>query len=130
MTVEELKENFSYLTDWESRYTYLIELGENLPPFPQEDKTPENKVDGCMSQVWLTAQKKDNRFCFNATSDAVIVKGLIAVVLAAYTEKTAEEIQRVDIQELFDELDLGTHLSPTRRNGFFAMVERIKKISA
>ena len=130
MTVNELKENFSYLTDWESRYAYLIELGESLPVFSEEDKIPENKVEGCMSQVWLTARKENDVFYFNATSDAVIVKGLIAVVLSAYSGKTSDEIKRVDIQGLFDDLDLGTHLSPTRRNGFFAMVERIKNISA
>ncbi|MBQ4084866.1 MAG: SufE family protein [Alphaproteobacteria bacterium] len=130
MTVDELKENFSYLTDWESRYAYLIELGESLPVFSEEDKIPENKVEGCMSQVWLTARRENDVFYFNATSDAVIVKGLIAVVLSAYSGKTSDEIKRVDIQGLFDDLDLGTHLSPTRRNGFFAMVERIKNISA
>ena len=129
MTIDEIKEGFSFLEDWESRYAYLIELGEHLPVFPEADKTPENKVDGCMSQVWLSAEKKENKYLFNATSDAMIVKGLIAIVLAAYSNKTAQEIQRIDIQKIFDELDLGTHLSPTRRNGFFAMVERIKNLS-
>ena len=129
MTIEEIKEGFSFLDDWESRYAYLIELGEGLPLFPEADKTPENKVEGCMSQVWLSALKKGDKYLFNATSDAMIVKGLIAIVLAAYSDKTAEEIHQVDIQKIFDELELGAHLSPTRRNGFFAMVERIKSLS-
>ena len=130
MTIEEIKEAFSFLDDWESRYSYLIELGENLPVFPEINKTPENKVEGCMSQVWLSAEKKGEKYLFNATSDAMIVKGLIAIVLAVYSDKTKEEIHGVDIQKVFDDLGLGTHLSPTRRNGFFAMVERIKKLSA
>lgn len=125
MTKDELLENFSYLTDWEEKYSYLIELGNNLPPFSENDKTDENKVQGCMSQVWFTHEKKNNLNYFNATSDALIVKGLEAVLISLINGKTDEEILNLNILEIFKEIGLQDHLSPTRRNGFFSMVERI-----
>lgn len=128
MTPEELSENFSYLTDWEDKYRYLIEFGETLPPFPDTDKTEENKVDGCLSQVWMTAKQQDGKYFFNATSDAHIVRGLEAILLTLINGKTAAEIQNVDITAVFRDLGLEEHLSPTRRNGFFAMTERIHRI--
>lgn len=130
MELSEIIETFSFLDDWEDKYRYLIELGEGLPPFPEALRTDENKVEGCMSQVWLASSQKGDVYCFKADSDAMIVKGLIAIILAAYSEKTAEQIQQVDIEHIFKTLGLDMHLSPTRRNGFFAMVERIKKITA
>lgn len=129
MTQEELLENFSFLTDWEDKYRYLIELGDMLEDFSESDKIPQNKVDGCMSQVWLISQKKDNKYYFRATSDAHIVRGLIFVLLVLVNEKTASEIQSVDIETIFDQLGLADNLSPTRRNGFFAMIERIRFLS-
>ncbi|MBQ9090250.1 MAG: SufE family protein [Alphaproteobacteria bacterium] len=129
MTQEELLENFSFLTDWEDKYRYLIELGDMLEDFSESDKIPQNKVDGCMSQVWLISQKKDNKYYFRATSDAHIVRGLIFVLLVLVNEKTASEIQSVDIKTIFDQLGLADNLSPTRRNGFFAMIERIRFLS-
>ena len=128
MTIEEIIENFSYLDDWEDKYRYLIELGEGLPPFPETLKNDANKVDGCMSQVWLSFSKEGNVYHFIADSDALIVKGLIAIILAAYSGKTLQEIQEVDIDEIFKKLGLDMNLSPTRRNGFFEMVEKIKSI--
>ncbi len=130
MTVEEIVDNFSYLDDWEDKYRYLIELGEGLPPFPEALKVEANKVDGCMSQVWLYPSKEGEVYHFAADSDAMIVKGLIAVILAAYSGKTADEIQKVDIDGIFKTLGLDMNLSPTRRNGFFAMVEKIKSIAS
>lgn len=126
MTQNELLENFSYLSDWEDKYRYLIELGDSLPPFDETDKTPQNKVDGCMSQVWFTHTTQNNRHFFNASSDAHIVRGLEAVLLGLINGKTTAEIQNIDILAFFEQLGLQEHLSPTRRNGFFAMVERIK----
>lgn len=129
MTPEELFENFSFLSDWEDKYRYLIELGDNLPPFNEADKTLQNKVDGCMSQVWFTYQKEGDQYVFNATSDAHIVRGLEAILLILVNHKTAEEIQKLDIEAAFKQLGLEEHLSPTRRNGFFSMIGRIKQVT-
>ena len=130
ISIDEIQSNFSFLDDWEDKYRYLIELGESLPPFPDIYKTDTYKVDGCMSQVWLFPQKDANGvYTFIADSDAIIVKGLIAIILSAYNDKTPEKIQSVPIEEIFNQLGLETHLSPTRRNGFFAMVEKIKRLS-
>lgn len=130
MTPEELSDNFSFLIDWEDKYRYLIELGDALPPFPEEDKTDDHKVDGCQSQVWMTAEKTGDTYTFHATSDAHIVRGLIAVLLTLINGKTATEILALDIPSIFRELGLEDHLSPTRRNGFFAMTERIRRIAS
>lgn len=127
MTPEELFENFSFLTEWEDKYRYLIEMGDNLPPFPESDKNDTNKVDGCMSQVWFTHRTENGRYYFNATSDAHIVRGLEAVLLTLVNGKTADEIQNMDIAKSFTNLGLEEHISPTRRNGFFAMIGRIKE---
>ncbi len=127
MTPEELFENFSFLTEWEDKYRYLIEMGDNLPPFSETDKNDINKVDGCMSQVWFTHQIENERYYFNATSDAHIVRGLEAVLLTLINGKRAEEIQNMDIAKCFTDLGLEEHISPTRRNGFFAMIGRIKE---
>lgn len=130
ISIEEIQSNFSFLDDWEDKYRYLIELGEGLAPFPEAYKNDTYKVDGCMSQVWLYPMKDDaGVYSFIADSDAIIVKGLIAVILAAFNNKTVEQIQSVPIDEIFNQLGLETHLSPTRRNGFFAMVEKIKHLS-
>ncbi len=130
MTLTELLDNFSFLIDWEDKYRYLIELGDNLPLFPETSKTDDNKVDGCQSQVWMTAEKEGDTYTFHATSDAHIVRGLIAVLLTLVNGKTATEILALDIPSIFRELGLEDHLSPTRRNGFFAMTERIRQIAS
>ena len=129
MTLDEVVDNFSFLEDWEDKYKYLIDLGEGIPPFPDYMKTEENKVEGCMSQVWLTYNKSDDTYFFRADSDALIVKGLIAIIVLAYSAKTKEEIKGVDIRRIFKQLGLNNHLSPTRRNGFFSMVKRINEIA-
>ena len=129
LTIEEIISNFSFLEDWEDKYRYLIELGEGLEALPSEYRTDENKVEGCMSQVWLYSEKdKSGCYTFLADSDAMIVKGLIAIILSAYSQKTADEIRQVPIEQIFEQLGLSTHLSPTRRNGFFAMVNRIRQL--
>ncbi len=130
MDKTELLENFSYLTDWEDKYRYLIELGDEMPPFPEEEKTPENKVDGCMSQVWFIHSLNDNKHHFIATSDAHIVRGLEAVLLILINDKTANEIKETDIEGIFNQLGLSENLSPTRRNGFYAMIERVYQLIA
>lgn len=130
MTPAELLENFSYLTQWEDKYRYLIELGDALPPFPEEDKIPANKVDGCQSQVWLTHRARDGKHFFQATSDAHIVRGLQAVLLTFVNGRTSAEISSLALPDIFAQLGLSEQLSPTRRQGFFAMVERIGRLAA
>lgn len=129
-TITQLIDDFDLLGDWEDRYRHLIELGRELAPFPEAEKNDSNRVQGCMSQVWFLVNKgADGKFTFVADSDAHIVKGLIAVLLLAYNNKTAAEIAAVDIDAIFRQLGLDQHLSPNRRNGFFAMVGRIRALS-
>lgn len=127
MTIEELLENFALFDDWEDRYQYLIELGNKLPPMAEEHKTDLNKVDGCISQVWIVIQPDENgKFDFLADSDAHIVRGLIAILRVLYTGERSENAAQHDIEEIFNQLGLQQHLSVNRRNGFYAMVERLK----
>jgi cysteine desulfuration protein SufE len=130
MHIEELKENLEFLEDWEERYRYIIELGRELPAFPEALRTEDTKVRGCMSQVWMVPEVEEGeppRLRFLADSDAHIVKGLIAVLLVIFNDKTPQEILDVDVDTLFQELGLTEHISPNRRNGFFSMVGRIKE---
>lgn len=130
ISIDEILSNFSFLEDWEDKYRYLIELGEGLDALPSDYRTDENKVDGCMSQVWLYSQKDEQGYyTFFADSDALIVKGLIAIILSAYWGKNVEQIKQVPIEQIFEQLGLATHLSPTRRNGFFAVVSKIQQLS-
>ena len=129
MTSEELLENFSYLTDWEDKYKYLIELGEQMPPFPETEKVDKNKVTGCQSQVWIIYSKEGDKYNFQATSDAIIVRGLEAVLLTFVNGKTAQEIQNLDLETTFKQLGLEENLSPTRRNGFISMINRIHDLT-
>ena len=129
-SINQLLENFAAFDDWEDRYQYLIELGKFMPPMDEADKIEKNKVHGCMSQVWMKASiTKDGLFDFVADSDALIVNGLIAVLKIIYGGKTKEEILKIDIGNIFEKLGLDRHLSLNRRNGFYAMVERIKFFS-
>lgn len=128
MTLEELTENFSYLADWEDKYRYLIELGEGMEAFPESEKTDQNKVYGCQSQVWIICKKEGDKFYFKATSDAIIVRGLEAVLLTLVNGKTASEIQDLDLEGIFKKLGLEENLSPTRRNGFISMISRIRDV--
>lgn len=124
--LQELKDNFSLFDDWEDRYRYLIDLGRKLPKMDDALKTEENIVKGCTSQVWMFSEVKDGRFTFVADSDAHIVRGLIGVLDFIYQGAPAEDLATIDIREAFEEIGLNQHLSPNRRNGFFAMVERIR----
>ena len=126
IALSEIEENFSFFSDWEERFQYLIDLGKSLPGLPDSYKTEEFKVKGCTSQVWLVPEKEGGKFYFRADSDAFIVRGLIYIILAAYNGKRSDEILSVDINQVFSELGLEQNLSPNRRNGFFSMVEKIK----
>ena len=130
-SIDELVENFELLGDWESRFGYLIDLGKELPPLAPADQCEENRVHGCRAQVWLKfVPESDGRITIAADSDAFIVKGLISVLLAVYSGKTAEGILAIDGEAELGRLDLATHLSPTRKNGLFAMVQRVRELAA
>lgn len=121
--------DFELLEDWEDRYRYVIELGRKLEPLPDEFRTPETKVQGCVSQVWLSTTIHPNgvpRLTFVGDSDAHIVRGLIAILFAIYSGKTAKEILDIDAVSILGELHLNEHLTPQRSNGLMAMVTRIR----
>jgi len=122
---------FEFLDDWEERYSYIIDLGKSLPAFPESEKIEQNIIHGCQSQVWLIHKMDeiDNKVYLLIESDAIIVKGLAAVVLAALNTKTPTEITALDIEALFEKMDLMRHISPTRGNGLRSMIERVKLIA-
>lgn len=122
--------DFAVFDDWEERYMYIIALGQQLPRLSVEDKTPATKVDGCVSQVWLKCEARREsgglRLYFIGESDAFIVGGLIAILLRLYGGMSPRDILGVDAESMFRQLGLEQRLSPSRRNGFFAMVGRIR----
>lgn len=128
-SLQDLAESFALFTDWEDRYRYLIDLGKRLPEMDNALKTDENMVRGCTSKVWLVAESDGKKLNFKADSDAQIIRGLIYVLDLAYQGKTLQEIATLDIDRAFRDLGLDRHLSPNRRNGFFAMVEKIKALA-
>ncbi|MBP0578266.1 SufE family protein [Labrys sp. LIt4] len=119
-------ENFEILDDWEDRYRYLIELGKTLEPLPDEARTTANKVQGCVSQVWLVTHWKEGHASFQCDSDAFIVRGLLAILVAVYSGHTASEILAIDALDVFRNLQLEEHLTPQRSNGLKSFVERIR----
>ena len=132
MTIDDIIENFSLLEDWDDRYRYVIELGRGMPPLVESAHNDANKVQGCASQVWLATNVAPNGasgpvLTFLGDSDAHIVRGLIAILLIAYSGKRAKVILSTDAVALFERLGLREHLTPQRSNGFRAMVERIKR---
>lgn len=132
MSIEQIIDDFSLLDSWDDRYRYVIELGRTLPPFPESARTDANKVQGCASQVWLVSETHPAKngggsvLEFRGDSDAHIVKGLIAILFALYSGKTAKTILDTDAIAVFNRLGLGEHLTPQRSNGFRSMVERIR----
>ncbi len=129
--IDEIIENFSVLDDWDDRYRYLIELGRDLPPLAEAAHSEANKVQGCASQVWLkTTVRPDGaagpKLLFEGDSDAHLVRGLIAILFAIYSGRTAAEILGADAIAVFEQIGLREHLTPQRSNGFRSMVERIK----
>ena len=129
MTLDELLDTFEFFDDWEDKYRFIIDLGKELPGLADTDKTDAHLIRGCQSQVWLTYESTDELLRFNMDSDAHIVRGLIAVVLIAIQNRSGAEIQRLDIEGIFGQLDLLAHLSVTRGNGLRAMVGRIKEVA-
>tara|TARA_Y100001936_G_C16000995_1_gene627925 strand:- start:846 stop:1253 length:408 start_codon:yes stop_codon:yes gene_type:complete len=131
MTIEELQEAFSLMDDWEERYELVIDLGQQLPPMDDALKNEQTRVHGCTSKVWIVPKPaNDDILDFFADSDALIVKGLIGILYCTYSGKTKKEALEIDIEKLFSDLGLSEHLSPNRRNGFFAMVGRIQEMAA
>jgi cysteine desulfuration protein SufE len=127
---EEIAETFAFLDDWEDRYRHVIELGRAMPPLDDAFKVPATKVDGCASQVWIRPQIAAGRFDFHGESDAMIVRGLIAILHALYAGLPLAEVGKVDAPEELRRLGLHDHLSAQRSNGVRAMVERIRLLSA
>jgi cysteine desulfuration protein SufE len=124
-----IAEEFAFFSDWTERYQYLIDLGRQLPPFPDASKTEENRVHGCQSMVWLIPSGDASKMHFDAASDSAIVSGLIALMLRVYSGRSAREI--VDTEPSFvQEIGLAKHLSPTRSNGLAAMLAKAKAYAA
>lgn len=130
MKIDAIIEDFELLDSWDDRYRYLIELGRKLPPFPEAERSDATKVQGCASQVWLVSEVEPGTtppvLRFVGDSDAHIVRGLIAVLLALYSGRTARDILDVDPAAVFDHIGLRDHLTPQRSNGLRSMVERIR----
>ncbi len=132
MKIEQVIDDFSILDSWDDRYRYVIELGKALPPLPEGARTDKYKVQGCASQVWLVSETKPTKngggpvLSFHGDSDAHIVKGLIAILFALYSNQPARTILDKDAIALFERLGLKEHLTPQRSNGFRSMVERIR----
>jgi len=131
-TLDEFIENFALFDDWESRYGYLIDLGKALPPLTPAERVPENLVPGCTSQVWLVvdqAPTEASPLQCRLGSDALIVQGLLALLYMQFSNKNSIEIQDIDPSELFNDIGLEQHLSPNRRNGFFAVAQRLQSLA-
>jgi cysteine desulfuration protein SufE len=128
--IDRIFEDFEFIDDWEERYRYVIDLGRDLPPFPESARTPANKVQGCVSQVWLETDRGDGAdpvMRFIGDSDAHIVRGLVAIMLALFSGRRASEIASLDAEAVLKRLGLDEHLTPQRANGLRAMVARIRR---
>lgn len=131
INTDEILETFEFLDDWEDRYAFIIDLGKKLPEFPDSEKVEANYVHGCQSQVWLIhhLDEASGKLYLLIESDALIVRGLAAVVLAAFNAKKPNELLAVNIEEIFEKMDLIRHVSPTRGNGLRSMVKKVQLIA-
>ncbi|GAB4316338.1 MAG: SufE family protein [Candidatus Sumerlaeia bacterium] len=127
--IHEIEEEFAFMPSWQERFQYIIELGKNLPPLPEEFKTKQYKVDGCVSQAWLRAEMQDGRVVYQADSDAVIVRGLIALLLKVYSNHTPEEILAAP-PDFLVQLGIVNHLTPNRSNGLASLVQKMRAWAA
>ncbi len=121
---DEIIEEFTSFDDWMDRYTLLIDYGNGLDTFPEEDKTDQNLIDGCQSKVWFTAEIKDGKVIYHGDSDAILVKGIVALLIRVLSGHTPKEIVETDLY-FIDEINLREHLSPTRSNGLNAMLKQM-----
>ena len=130
MTIDEIRDKFALLDDWDDRYRYVIELGRTLTPMPDDEHSAANKVQGCASQVWLSKQLEhagdEPVLTYLGDSDAHIVRGLIAILLTLYSGRTPQQILAIDAVAVFDEFGFREHLTPQRSNGLRSMIERIR----
>ena len=124
--VEDIKENLEFFDDELAKYEYIIDLGKKLEEFKEEDKIPENIVHGCTSQVWLTHEIKDGKIYFYGTSDAIIVKGLVFMILEIFSGSTIEELKQIDM-DIVHELKLSEVITPNRQSGIIGMMKKIKE---
>jgi len=124
--VEEIKEDLDFFDDELAKYEYIIDLGKKLEEFDEKDKTPENIVHGCTSQVWLTCENKDGKLYFYGTSDAIIVKGLVYMILQIFSGSTIQELKDVDM-DIVHELNLSEVITPNRQSGVIGMIKKIKE---
>lgn len=122
---EEIVDEFSMFDDWMQRYEYIIELGKNLPLIKEESKIDENLIKGCQSKVWLQGEKKDDTIVFTADSDAILTKGIIAILIRVFSNQTPKDIIDAEM-DFIDDIGLKEHLSPTRANGLVSMIKNIK----
>ena len=122
---DEIIEEFSSFDDWMDRYSLLIDYGNGLEEFPEADKTEQNLIDGCQSKVWFTAEMQDGKVVYHGDSDAILVKGIVALLIRVMSEHTPKEIVEADLY-FTDEINLREHLSPTRSNGLNAMLKQMK----
>ena len=130
MSIDDILDDFAYLDDWEDRYRYVIELGKAMPSLPEEDHVEANKVRGCASQVWLISKADRSKppvLTFCGDSDALIVRGLIAILVTLYSGRTANEIASIDPEAIFAKVGLRDHLTAQRSNGLSSMVARIRR---
>ncbi|MEL6425780.1 MAG: SufE family protein [Pseudomonadota bacterium] len=128
-TFEEVVETFEFLDDWEDRYATVIDMGRAMTPLEDALRSPATKVDGCASQVWLVPRIEDDRLYFDGDSDAMIVRGLIALLRLLYSGRTLEEVGAIDAQAEFARLGLDQHLSAQRSNGLRAMIARVRQVA-
>ncbi|MCR9120693.1 MAG: SufE family protein [Phyllobacteriaceae bacterium] len=130
-SIDAIVDDFDLLDDWEDKYRYVIELGRELPEMADSEKTAENKVNGCVSQVWVVAEPAEaDTLRFRGDSDAHIVRGLVAIMISAMSGKPPREIVAFDAEALFKRIGLDSHLTPQRSNGLRAMVDRMKAEAA
>ncbi|WP_298449107.1 SufE family protein [uncultured Marinobacter sp.] len=131
-TLEDVLDGFEFLDDWEERYAFIIDLGKQLPDFPDDARIEENYVHGCQSQVWVISHfhEASGKLYLLIDSDAMIVRGLASMILIALNGKTPRDLLATDIDELFEQLDLFRHISPTRGNGLRSMIGKIRDIAA
>jgi len=122
---EEIVDEFAMFDDWMERYEYIIELGKTLPLIEEKYKIDENLIQGCQSQVWLHADKKDGQLVYSADSDAILTKGIIAILIRVFSNQKPQDIIDADMS-FIDEIGLKEHLSPTRANGLVSMIKKIK----
>jgi len=122
---EEIVDEFSMFDDWMQRYEYIIELGKNLPLIKEESKIEENLIKGCQSKVWLQGEQNEDKIVFTADSDAILTKGIIAILIRVFSNQTPKDIIDANM-DFIDEIGLKEHLSPTRANGLVSMIKNIK----